>query len=563
MLKANKKIIFIFAGGLIAVFILAFLLYRPVIFQEGNPIPLIKGIFRVNFTRDKIVKLDMDGDKYLTKSKDGKETLENLLNSQGYEFIDQMGSGYFFKDDDDNAVLATQRHYSRFYSIWSLMITKKVRESIAWVDYKSEAYGFVFSYPSVSVDSKLWTNFPDDLDVLLPNQVLSKGNNFYLHQKYDISLDWQTGRSVRTENTYIPEYDGSYNYPLSWHFVIFSVEKEADLDKAIKQKLGPGCSYKAKIPTGFEENYRIEIDGDGKDLATTMCPVNYQNYIIYSPVQKKVAFWSTGQECQIGLGFFHDNCFDQKISESFHFLGKNERADGDKASFVVSGESACLPVIDENKPHNDLCVSGIKDGDDYYRLQSISDDSNNVVNRIKIGQRIEIGGQLLDEKSDIYKTSGTIKVTSVRYLETDPSKIKTDLPASFKADYISFRNYSSGIYKAEEYPRLESWVENGGIECDETAPESSQPLRISKRNISGRTYCIGASSEGAAGSVYTQYAYTTVIEGKVYVIKFLVQYPNCDNYPEAENIRCKSERESFNLDILVDNEIEKMWSQSQ
>jgi hypothetical protein len=320
MPRINKKRILICLGILLAALVLIFFLYQPVIFQEGNPGPLLKGIMRLNFTQDKIIKLEMDGDRYLTKSRNGQETLLSLVNEQGYEFTDQLGSGYFFKDKDDNALLATHRYYSRFYSIWNLTRTKNARESIEWLDYENKEYGFIFSYPSLSIDGKLWTNLPEGLDVLLPNQVLNKNNNFYLHQKYDTAVDWQTGETLKTENTFIPEYDGTYGYPLPWHIIILAVTDENDLDGVIKQKLGPGCSYKAKIPTGFDGNYRIEINGDGQDLGSTLCPVNYSNYIIYSPAQKKVAFWSTGQECQIGLGFFYNNCFDQKISDSFHFI---------------------------------------------------------------------------------------------------------------------------------------------------------------------------------------------------------------------------------------------------
>jgi len=87
-----------------------------------------------------------------------------------------------------------------------------------------------------------------------------------------------------------------------------------------------------------------------------------------------------------------------------------------KDSFKVIGESACLPVKDENIPHNDICLSGIKSNDGYYRLQALSDDPNNVVNKIKIGQRLEISGELIKEESDVYQTLGTIKVLGVKYL---------------------------------------------------------------------------------------------------------------------------------------------------
>src|SRR5680860_579445 len=317
MKKNNKRRVIISSLALIIVFVLAAWLYAPVIFQEGNPIPMLKGIIQLNFTRNKIVRLDMAGDIYLTKSKNGQESLVNLFD-QGYEFIDQLGSGYFFKDKNDNILLATHRYYSRFYSIWNLTMTKNVRESIEWSDYKNKEYGFVLSYPSLSIDNKFWSNLPVGLDALLLNQVLSKNNNFYLHQKYDISIDLPTGKLIKTENTFIPEYNGQPGYGFPWHIVILDIKNESELGEFIKQKYGSGCNYESKQKTEFIDNYEIKIIGDGKDLGSTACPVNYEYYIRYSPTRQKVAFWHTGQECIIGLSF--DNCFDQKISDSFHFI---------------------------------------------------------------------------------------------------------------------------------------------------------------------------------------------------------------------------------------------------
>lgn len=155
-------------------------------------------------------------------------------------------------------------------------------------------------------------------------------------------------------------------------------------------------------------------------------------------------------------------------------------------------------------------------------------------------------------------TKNKLDFKSSEQLSVVATTVKQNLPISFEANYISFQNYSFEIYKIEDYPRLESWVENGEIECDKTPLESSLPLRISKKEINGKKYCIGAFSEGAAGSTYTEYAYTTVIEENVYVVKFVARYPNCSNYPDEKRIECDRERESFNLDNLVDQEIERV-----
>lgn len=126
------------------------------------------------------------------------------------------------------------------------------------------------------------------------------------------------------------------------------------------------------------------------------------------------------------------------------------------------------------------------------------------------------------------------------------------------SDYISFRDYGTDIHLSSDYPRLESWVENGQIECDETPLESNNSPLIRKRELNGKKYCIASSSEGAAGSIEKYYVYTTVIGDNIYVSKFLVHYSNCGNYPEEEIAKCHEERANFDLDTLVDQKIEKI-----
>ncbi len=76
--------------------------------------------------------------------------------------------------------------------------------------------------------------------------------------------------------------------------------------------------------------------------------------------------------------------------------------------------------------------------------------------------------------------------------------------------------------------------------------------------MSGRRYYIAVSSEGATGFIYSQYAYATVVKDKVYLINFVARYLNCDYYPAVESLDCRIERENFDLDVLVDQEIKLM-----
>ncbi len=237
-----------------------------------------------------------------------------------------------------------------------------------------------------------------------------------------------------------------------------------------------------------------------------------------------------------------------KIPETSNEI-TTETEEEKKNMFIAQGKFVCLPVIDENKPHNDICLFGIQTNDGYYRLQT--NENENFLATLENNQNIQVSGELIAENDGVHQSSGTIHIEEIKNLE-EKNNI---LPENFKADYISFSNYKINKYKTEMYPRLEFWPENGEIECEEI---NGNPLKIAKKKINGKKYCIANSSEGAAGSVYSQYAYGTVIDDYIYTVIFLARYSNCGNYPEEEMAKCENERNSFNLDILVDEEIKKI-----
>jgi uncharacterized protein with NAD-binding domain and iron-sulfur cluster len=133
--KRNK--IFIFFGLSIIIFALAVLLYRPVIFQEGNPWPEIKGIVQLKFGDNDIVKLSGSDNKFMTESKNGT-MIHDFMKTKGYEFTGQMGSGYFFESATGQIAVATHRYYSRHYSLWNITETNNAKESIELADYANE-----------------------------------------------------------------------------------------------------------------------------------------------------------------------------------------------------------------------------------------------------------------------------------------------------------------------------------------------------------------------------------------------------------------------------------------
>jgi hypothetical protein len=126
-LSKNKKFLFIAALIILVIGIFAFM-YSPVIFQEGNPWPQIKGIIQLKFSGADIVQLSGSDNKFMTESKNGM-MIHNFMKTRGYEFTEQMGSGYFFKSPTGQSAFATHKYYGRYYSLWT--ITENNENSLA------------------------------------------------------------------------------------------------------------------------------------------------------------------------------------------------------------------------------------------------------------------------------------------------------------------------------------------------------------------------------------------------------------------------------------------------
>ncbi len=140
----NKKVLFI--ASLIILLLGVFIIfYSPVIFQEGNPWPQIKGIIQLKFSGADIVQLSGSDNKFITESKNGM-TIHNFMKTKGYEFTGQMGSGYFFKSPTGQSAVATHRHYSRYYSLWTITENSNGSDNNLWVTITNDD-GITYQYP--------------------------------------------------------------------------------------------------------------------------------------------------------------------------------------------------------------------------------------------------------------------------------------------------------------------------------------------------------------------------------------------------------------------------------
>lgn len=70
--------------------------------------------------------------------------------------------------------------------------------------------------------------------------------------------------------------------------------------------------------------------------------------------------------------------------------------------------------------------------------------------------------------------------------------------------------------------------------------------------INRQQYCVIKESQGAAGSTYTNYSYSTQKDGKLVTLTFTLRFPQCGNYNDPQKTACENERTTFNLDSIVD-----------
>ncbi len=107
--------------------------------------------------------------------------------------------------------------------------------------------------------------------------------------------------------------------------------------------------------------------------------------------------------------------------------------------------------------------------------------------------------------------------------------IRFQYPAKLDATYI---------FATDWPPKVD--VSSQSYSCDE-------PILVN-----GMSYCLGTKTEGAAGSVYTEYSYSFPKEDQTVTLTFALQYVQCGTYDEAEMQACEVERGLFDPHMLAD-----------
>lgn len=87
--------------------------------------------------------------------------------------------------------------------------------------------------------------------------------------------------------------------------------------------------------------------------------------------------------------------------------------------------------------------------------------------------------------------------------------------------------------------------------CTAAGAEAARAGRTEPATIDGRAYCVTRVTEGAAGSVYTQYAYAAPLNGRVAILTFSLRAVQCGNYDEPRRAECERERAAFSIDHIA------------
>lgn len=108
---------------------------------------------------------------------------------------------------------------------------------------------------------------------------------------------------------------------------------------------------------------------------------------------------------------------------------------------------------------------------------------------------------------------------------------------------------------------LETWppvviVKANPYTCNKGGSAIEMGGTTSEKQINGRVYCLTVASEGAAGSTYNNYTYTTKIGANVAQTSFVLRYVQCMNYDDPKQTECKNEQATFNPDVVVSSVIE-------
>lgn len=217
-------------------------------------------------------------------------------------------------------------------------------------------------------------------------------------------------------------------------------------------------------------------------------------------------------------------------------------------NITVSGKITCLPHKDTSGPQTLECAFGLQDEDGrYYTLVDSRPGDQPLIS--STGETVTVKGKFTPEKNDRYQSEGTLEVSEI--IRAIPAGWKTFSDPGTGITFQYPPDFSTRYTTPVDWPPKVNNL-NEPFTCTEAGMENERAGRTIKRIIENRTYCITMESEGAAGSVYTNYAYATQINNKVVILTFSAKAVSCANYDDPQKTECENERTTADMDQLID-----------
>ena len=209
-----------------------------------------------------------------------------------------------------------------------------------WSHYTNYKLGFSINFPNVKTHAFgacAWVEENGDHSYRpryshVPVAVFEGENAVYITSEYQHVLSGETKETREDGGTRIfySECEAVSNslellqdpdtYQEKWEIVVEQVQDDAELEAFIKERYGNGCSLGAMIASNQEGVLDVTIQGDGKQLPQTECPINFGTVVKYYPAGNKVAAWDTGQAYTFSADVNNEVTYDQEMIDSFRFL---------------------------------------------------------------------------------------------------------------------------------------------------------------------------------------------------------------------------------------------------
>lgn len=106
--------------GVAALLVLTlFVINRAYIFQEGNPIPILRGMAEVSLEDHDYAIIQDDPTTYLTPAGDYDELFAYVEDEYAVDFQQETEGKYIFAGDGKEIVLEA-RQYTKYFRVWNL-----------------------------------------------------------------------------------------------------------------------------------------------------------------------------------------------------------------------------------------------------------------------------------------------------------------------------------------------------------------------------------------------------------------------------------------------------------